>query len=355
VRLTSQNNFIVPAVLVRKINSPSQSPLILCLTCENIWVLLPCNSIVRLHTDIEYLNLTNINSPFINHPGQLIIGDNQSIRLALAIAHIVNYSAIIAHTPKTDTSIGDRLRLKIAEKQDSKKKYATFSKYRINIKKHEHEILKLAAEINHQEVELKDQTRSYWDIFLSMIEILQHFGCIDQLKPTSIGRTISLIRGDNELWLGLILISGHLDDLLPSELVAVAESITVEINRPDISCTYMVSLPANKAFHAINEIRYELLQAQQYARVSIPIWWDPELMGLAQAWSNGTTWNNLIQNTSIDEGDIVKIMRRTIDFLSQIPNCPAVSEKLRLNASMALNTINRFPVSESELWSDRKE
>ncbi|BBL85956.1 putative DNA helicase (chromatophore) [Paulinella micropora] len=355
VRITSQNNAILPAVLVRKINRPSQSPLILCLTCENIWVLLSCNSIVRLHTDIDYLKLNNINSPSINHPGPLIIGDNGSMRLALAIAHIVNYSKIIIQISKADASLRSQLKLGIVEKRDFKKESAAIQEYRRNIKRHKREILKLAAEINHQEVELKDQTRSYWDMFLSTVEILQHFGCIHQLKPTSIGRTISLIRGDNELWLGLILVSGHLDDLQPSELVAVAESITVEINRPDISCTYMVSLPVNKAFHAINEIRCELLQAQQHARVSIPIWWEPELMGLAQAWSNGVAWNNLIQNTSIDEGDIVKIMRRTIDFLSQIPNCPTVSERLRSNASMALNTINRFPVSDSELWLDRKE
>ena len=46
-----------------------------------------------------------------------------------------------------------------------------------------------------------------------LLEILQQFGCLEDLEPTEIGRTVAALRGDNELWLGLALMSGHLDDL----------------------------------------------------------------------------------------------------------------------------------------------
>ena len=71
-------------------------------------------------------------------------------------------------------------------------------------------------------------------------------------------------------------------------------------------------------------------------------------MGLVQAWACGTSWAELIANTSLDEGDVVRIMRRTIDLLSQVPYCEAISEKLRSNARLALKAINRFPVCEAE-------
>ncbi|MFZ9621814.1 MAG: hypothetical protein ACO289_11485, partial [Prochlorococcaceae cyanobacterium] len=64
------------------------------------------------------------------------------------------------------------------------------------------------------------------------------------------------------------------------------------------------------------------------------------------AWAKGVSWNDLIANTSLDEGDVVRIMRRTVDLLAQIPYCEAISEQLRSKARAALKAINRFPVCE---------
>ena len=71
-------------------------------------------------------------------------------------------------------------------------------------------------------------------------------------------------------------------------------------------------------------------------------------MGLVEAWSQGTAWTDLISNTSLDEGDVVRIMRRTVDLLAQVPYCEAVSEQLRSHARQALRAINRFPVAEAD-------
>lgn len=50
--------------------------------------------------------------------------------------------------------------------------------------------------------------------------------------------------------------------------------------------------------------------------------------------------------TNLDEGDVVRILRRTLDFLSQIPHVPYISDKLRGNARLAIESMNRFPVNE---------
>ena len=44
----------------------------------------------------------------------------------------------------------------------------------------------------------------------------------------------------------------------------------------------------------------------------------------------------------------MRIMRRTIDLLAQLPYCEAVSKQLRDNARLALKGSNRFPVCEAE-------
>ncbi len=92
----------------------------------------------------------------------------------------------------------------------------------------------------------------------------------------------------------------------------------------------------------------ELKRFQDRLNVNIPIFAETELIGLVEQWCSGITWNDLIAHTSLDEGDVVRIMRRTIDLLSQVPHCIAISRQLKKNASKALKGINRFPVRESE-------
>jgi superfamily II RNA helicase len=185
-------------------------------------------------------------------------------------------------------------------------------------------------------------------MFLALKDILQQFGCLDNLDPTEVGRTVAALRGDNELWLGLALMSGHLDELDPPNLAAVFEAISTEVNRPDLWSGFPPSGPAEEALQDLSGLRRELLRAQERASVVVPAWWEPELMGLVEAWAKGTSWSDLIANTSLDEGDVVRIMRRTVDLLAQVPYCEAISEQLRSHAKQALKAINRFPVAELE-------
>ena len=64
---------------------------------------------------------------------------------------------------------------------------------------------------------------------------------------------------------------------------------------------------------------------------------------------------DLILNTSLDEGNVVRILRRTNDLLSQIPYCESVSRQLRNNAKTAMKLMDRFPVCEAEDISQSKE
>ena len=142
--------------------------------------------------------------------------------------------------------------------------------------------------------------------------------------------------------------SGHLDELEPPDLAAVFEAISTEVNRPDLWSGFPPTAAAEEALHDLSGLRRALLRAQEKKRLVIPAWWEPELMGLVAAWASGTAWPDLIANTSLDEGDVVRIMRRTVDLLAQVPYCEVISEQLRRHARQALQAINRFPVCESE-------
>jgi superfamily II RNA helicase len=70
------------------------------------------------------------------------------------------------------------------------------------------------------------------------------------------------------------------------------------------------------------------------------------ITGLIEQWALGTDWTVLGSNTSLDEGDIVRILRRTLDFLSQLPHVPHLPDTLRANTYRAIQLIDRFPVNE---------
>ena len=65
--------------------------------------------------------------------------------------------------------------------------------------------VELEAELEQLQEQVEQQSQRHWEEFLSLIEILQHFGCLDNLVPTKLGQIAAAIRGENELWLGLVL------------------------------------------------------------------------------------------------------------------------------------------------------
>ena len=72
-----------------------------------------------------------------------------------------------------------------------------------------------------------------------------------------------------------------------------------------------------------------------------------ELVGIVENWALEISWTELCSNTNLDEGDIVRMLRRTVDLLSQIPYVPHASDALQANARRAIQLIDRFPINES--------
>jgi len=90
-----------------------------------------------------------------------------------------------------------------------------------------------------------------------------------------------------------------------------------------------------------------LFQLQRQYQVMLPVWLEYELVGLVQQWALGVDWLELCSNTNLDEEDVVRLLRRTLDFLSQIPHVPHLPKTLKTNANRAMQLLNRFPVNEA--------
>ncbi|MDI9405118.1 MAG: DEAD/DEAH box helicase [Chitinophagaceae bacterium] len=342
---------ITPAVLVEKVKGPGQFPLLKCLTDDNLWILLPCSAVVSLHAELSCLQVSQIEPPELQRIGEHHHGNQASGGLALAVASMARRHDMAS--PQYDLAGEVQEQAQLVQELEEELELHPAHRWgdRRQLKKHHRRRSELELEIEERQRLLHFRSNRHWDTVLSLIDVLRHFGALAGeagLEPTEVGRTVAALRGDNELWLGLALMSGHLDALDPAELAAALEAISTEVNRPDLWCAWSPPAAVEEALHDLRAIRRQLERQQEKAKVTFPLWWEPELTGLVHAWANGAGWSEVIANTSLDEGDVVRVLRRTVDLLAQIPYCEAVSQQLRDNARRALRTINRFPVCELE-------
>lgn len=215
-------------------------------------------------------------------------------------------------------------------------------------------LLKQLRRIERLEEQLDDRNNAmrrnlgrHWQDFLDLIDILLEFSCLEEsMQPTELGEAIAALRGDNELWLGLALMSHEFEDLEMHQFAAACAGVTVEVTRPDAWTAFDVSPEVLNALDNVKNLRRRVFQVQRRYDVALPVWFDREFVSLVEQWALGVEWEDLCGNTSLDDGDIVRVLRRTLDVLSQIPHVPHLSDRMKQLARDAAYAVNRFPVKE---------
>ncbi|MDG2989710.1 DEAD/DEAH box helicase [Candidatus Synechococcus calcipolaris G9] len=205
---------------------------------------------------------------------------------------------------------------------------------------------RLEADLGDRQAKLLQQSEYHWENFLALIAALQDFGGLEDLSPTPLGEMAAALRGENELWLALALTSGELDGLAPHHLAAAAAALVTETPRSDSWTHYPTAPEVEESLGSLRHTRRQLFQVQRRHKIIFPIWFEWELIGLVEHWALGVSWPELCQNTNLDAGDIVRLLRRTLDFLSQIPHAPHTSLQLRQTANQARYLLDRFPVND---------
>ncbi len=330
----------IPALLVAKTPSSGQAPYYLCLGQDNRWYVVSASDVAILAETpplrgIQYLEIPNI--PF--KLGQCRKGDELTLGFAQQIPTLMLPEApleVMEQWGVVETLEAELASHPIHEWGKPNKLIKRWQRW-----------VELEETIEESQAELEEDLARHWQEFLNLIEILQYFDALDELKPTTLGQATAALRGDNELWLGLALMSGEFDELDPHHLAAACAALVTEVYRPDSWTHYELSDDVENALARLRGIRQELFKQQRRYRVALPIWLERDLTGLVEQWALEADWMELVSNTSLDEGDIVRMMRRTLDFLSQIPHVPHLSESVKQNAIRAKHLIDRFPINEA--------
>jgi superfamily II RNA helicase len=331
----------LPAVLVTKAPGPGQFPYLVCLGRDNRWYVVTVADVVSLYGEMPRLAVVDHLEPPIElslKPGQSRSGTDVTAAIAQQIPEPL--------TSELAPEVAAQFQ-RVAAVQAQLEAHPVHQwGNRTTILKRQKRIAAIETELEDRQTKLGKQSQHRWEEFLHLLEILQSFGCLNGLTPTPLGQAAAAIRGDNELWLGLSLMSGEFDHLDPHHLAAACAALVTEVSRPDSWTRYSVSVEVEEALGGLRGLRRQLFQLQRRHQVALPIWLEYEIIALVEQWALRVEWSELCANTSLDEGDIVRLLRRTLDFLSQIPHVPHLSESLRRNAYRAMQLIDRFPVNE---------
>jgi superfamily II RNA helicase len=333
----------LPVVLVAKVQGSGQFPYLVCLGQDNRWYVATVSDVVTLRGEI----------PRLRDVDDLVLPPELPLKLGQSRKGNEQTAAIAERIP-SPPGLDDLAPEVYAQLQRMKAVEAQIAAHPVNqwgdrpqILKRQKRIQTLQSEIRDREEKLGRQSQQHWEEFVVLIEILRSFGCLDNVTPTILGQATAAIRGDNELWLGLSLMSGELDPLDPHHLAAACAALVTEVARPDSWTRYDVAETVIEALGELRSIRRQLFQLQRRYQVALPVWLEYDLIGLVEQWALGEDWLELCRNTSLDEGDVVRLLRRTLDFLSQIPHIPNISDALRTNAQRAIQLLDRFPVNET--------
>lgn len=185
-----------------------------------------------------------------------------------------------------------------------------------------------------------------WQEFLAIADVLAEFGYLADYQPTTSGELAAAIRGDNELWLALALESGELDELAPHQLAGAIAALVTEKPRSGTFTRCKISDVVEESLYGLRHLRRRLFRTQRQHNVFMPVWMEYTLSGLVEQWALGQSWEDTVSGTNLDEGDLVRILRRTLDLLSQLPHVPHLPSTVKDNARRAQMLLDRFPVSE---------
>ena len=170
---------------------------------------------------------------------------------------------------------------------------------------------------------------------------------------TPFGATVGKLNGDNELWLALATTSDALSALeTPAQLAAAVSCVVADGMRNDKLVAFGPTDPVADCVFELQAVKDDLKEAQSNAGLDLPITLDETYSGLVESFVLGAAWKDIRASTELDEGDIVRLFRRTCEFLAGLPHVPGVSDAVKDMAMVAAEEMSRDPVKEIEEEGD---
>src|SRR5574337_256757 len=195
---------------------------------------------------------------------------------------------------------------------------------------------------------------SYWEQFLRVVTILEHFGYLEDGRLGAEGRLIASLRPDNELLVARVAFSGLLDGLLPEELAALFSCLVEEprtTEQPAAKLFLRDQAHLRRRVKMLEDLSLEVDRVQRSYQVDLPVSMHTTYLAATHRWASGEDdWSTLIeQSFGGHEGDLIRAFRRLIDLCRQLEESPELPVELTRTLSRATAMLDRGIVLESAL------
>ncbi|MCY7333222.1 MAG: DEAD/DEAH box helicase, partial [Pseudanabaena sp. CAN_BIN31] len=215
--IRTNRGIIIHTVLAAKVQGSGQFPWFVCLGRDNRWYTVGYKDIVQVGTDLLLNGDIEYPANLSLRPGQFIDGDEASFAIAQIIKPLPE-SELAPEVLKQQARVvaidSEMHQHPVAEMKD---RGAVFKKV--------NRLEQLQRQIEFQQKVVNERRQRHWQEFMSLVNILQAYNCLEETQPTDRGKVVAALRGENELWLALSLMSGELANLAPHHLATVCAAI----------------------------------------------------------------------------------------------------------------------------------
>lgn len=206
----------------------------------------------------------------------------------------------------------------------------------------------LNAEIDRYDQEIEAIHSNHWRQFQALVRFLEDAGYIRGRELLARGVALANLRTTNELIASEALTSELLLTLSPPLLAAATSMIVAEPIRGRMFWKPMrydpqLGLLVDELAKTAKGL-YKLLKRHDLE--DLPLNLVTDYVGLTQAWAEGRVWAELIEESGIDEGQLVRHFRQVIDMLQQFRDVPGVPASFHERAKEAAQAIDRDIVRE---------
>jgi superfamily II RNA helicase len=201
--------------------------------------------------------------------------------------------------------------------------------------------LRLRQDMHRHTKTIQALRTGLWHRFQERADVLQQFGYLTSTcRLTEDGEWARLIRIDHSLLITELIRAEAFTGVEPAILAGVMASIAHDDDRPG-------------AFPRFSPGRLSLLGQVRQLAESLSPHEDPPLLradvaALTERWVGETslTWIALCRTTTMAEGDIYRLLARTLEYLSQLHQLHATHPGLADTASRAIKALRRGVLEE---------
>lgn len=185
---------------------------------------------------------------------------------------------------------------------------------------------------------------SLWFPFEKRARVLEHFGYLDcqAEKVTESGKWLADLRIDRPLLVGEALREGIFDDLRASEAAGLMASVASDADRSYgemRASRRMLDLLADFEDLVVQVSNVEWKNGVEPAEEI-----NYSAAASAERWTAGMSWDELVDRTKAEEGDLVRLLSRTGEALMQIAYLKNSNPKAAEIARVAAEAMLREPV-----------